>query len=66
MVSQMTYSLLTIAPSYLSYLGAERLGLSGILAAVTAGAICGLRALPRGRADVHRPKRQTGRWCKLA
>jgi len=46
-VNHLTYSLLTVALSYLSYLGAERLGLSGVLASVTAGAICGLRALPR-------------------
>ena len=46
-LNHLTYSLLTIALSYLSYLGAERLGLSGVLAAATAGAICGLRALPR-------------------
>jgi len=46
-VNHLTYSLLTVALSYLSYLGAERLGMSGVLAAVTAGAICGLRALPR-------------------
>jgi CPA1 family monovalent cation:H+ antiporter len=45
--NHMTYSLLTVGLSYLSYLGAERSGLSGVLAAVTAGAICGLRALPR-------------------
>jgi len=45
-VNHLTYSLLTVALSYLSYLGAERLGMSGVLAAVTAGAICGLRALP--------------------
>src|SRR6185312_12892949 len=46
-LNHLTYSLLTVALSYLSYLGAERLDLSGVLAAVTAGAICGLRALPR-------------------
>jgi NhaP-type Na+/H+ or K+/H+ antiporter len=46
-LNHVTYSLLTVALSYLSYLGAERLCLSGVLAAVTAGAICGLRALPR-------------------
>jgi CPA1 family monovalent cation:H+ antiporter len=45
--NHMTYSLLTVALSYLSYLSAERIGMSGVLAAVTAGAICGLRALPR-------------------
>jgi CPA1 family monovalent cation:H+ antiporter len=46
-LNHLTYSLLTVALSYLSYLGAERLGLSGVLAAVTAGGLCGLRALPR-------------------
>jgi Na+/H+ antiporter len=46
-VNHLTYSLLTVALSFLSYLGAEHLGLSGVLATVTAGGICGLRALPR-------------------
>ena len=46
-VSHLTYSLLTVALAFLSYLGAERLGLSGVLATATAGSICGLRALPR-------------------
>jgi len=46
-VNHLTYSLLTVALSYLSYLGAERLGMSGVLAAATAGAVCSLRALPR-------------------
>jgi Na+/H+ antiporter len=46
-VNHLTYSLLTIALSYLSYLGAEHLGLSGVLATVTAGAICGLHTLSR-------------------
>jgi Na+/H+ antiporter len=46
-INHLTYSLLTVALSYLSYLGAERLGMSGVLATVTVGAICGLRALPR-------------------
>jgi CPA1 family monovalent cation:H+ antiporter len=51
-VNHLTYSLLTVALSYLSYLGAERLDLSGVLAAVTAGAICGLGALPRVSAQL--------------
>jgi CPA1 family monovalent cation:H+ antiporter len=45
--NHLTYSLLTVALAFLSYLGAEHLGMSGVLATVTAGAICGLRALPR-------------------
>lgn len=51
-VNHLTYSLLTVALAYLSYLGAERLDLSGVLAAATAGAICGLRALPRVSAQL--------------
>ena len=51
-VNHLTYSLLTVALSYLSYLGAERLDLSGVLAAVTAGAICGVQALPRVSAQL--------------
>jgi len=51
-INHLTYSLLTVALAYLSYLGAERLDLSGVLAAVTAGAICGLRALPRVSAEL--------------
>jgi CPA1 family monovalent cation:H+ antiporter len=43
----LTYSLLTVGLAYLSYLGADRLGWSGVLSAVTAGSLCGLRALPR-------------------
>lgn len=46
-INHLTYSLLTVALSFLCYLGAEHLGMSGVLATVTAGAICGLRALPR-------------------
>jgi len=51
-INHLTYSLLTVALAYLSYLGAERLDLSGVLAAVTAGATCGLRALPRVSAEL--------------
>jgi CPA1 family monovalent cation:H+ antiporter len=43
----LTYSLLSVGLAYLSYLGADRLGWSGVLCAVAAGSLCGLRALPR-------------------